>query len=70
MAFKRIYTNTTKELGFEHEPDTWLIAYILDGEIHIDKAYCSSEPSLSVKQARKFANKILGFCDKIEKDKK
>ena len=69
MAFKRIYANTTKEIGFEVENDTWLIAYITTDEIHIDKAYCSSEPSLSVKQARKFANKVLGFCDRIEKGK-
>ena len=67
MAFRRIYTNTTKEIGFEAEDDTWLIAFILGGEIHIDKAYMSSEPSLSVEQARKFADKIIGFCNKIEK---
>ena len=69
MAFKRIYKNTKSEIGFEKKADTWLLAHIIDGGIYIDKAYLSSEPSLSVKQARKFADKILGFCDKIEKGK-
>ena len=62
-----MYINNVSEIGFEKESDTWLRAYDDEGGIYIDAAYMSSEPSLSVKQARKFANKILGFCDRIEK---
>ena len=70
MAFKRIYTNTKSMIGFEKKKDTWLFAQIIDGGVYIDKAYLSSEPNLSVKQARKFADKIIGFCNKIEKKRK
>ena len=67
MAFKRMYINNKNEIGFEREDATWLIAHINGDEVHIDKAYMDSEPSLSVKQARKFADKIIGFCNKIDK---
>ena len=70
MAFKRIYKETKTMIGFGKTSDAWLLACIEDGGIYIGKAYLSSEPALSVKQARKFANKILGFCDRIEKQRK
>ena len=70
MAFRRIYKNTKSAIGFEKKADTWLSATLYNDGIFIDKAYVSSEPVLSVKQARKFADKIIGFCNKIEKKRK
>ena len=71
--FNRVYVNNKHEIGFDCKGGTWLRAELVgdktnfDG-VYIDKAYMSCEPALSVKQARKFANKILGFCERIDND--
>ena len=65
--FNRVYANRDDMIGFDCARNTWLYAGISGEEIFIDKFYGSSEPALSIKQARKLANKLLKFCDKIEK---
>lgn len=68
--FGRVYKNKKDRIVFDSKGGTWLSASMEDDGVFIDKTYLSCEPSLSVKQARKFANKILGFCDDIEAIKK
>lgn len=65
--FKRVYDEHPHFLGYEAEDDTWLLVHQHEDGVFIDKAYRSSEPCLTVKQARKFAKKILAIADRIEK---
>ncbi len=66
--FNRVYRNDNNLIGFDCAGNTWLQAGISGKEISIDKFCGPSEPALSVKQARKFAKKILEFCDTIESE--
>ncbi len=68
--FRRAYQEDENSIGFEKKMNTWLVVFRDGDGVYIDKAYMSSEPSLSVKQARRFANKILQICDNIEGIKK
>ncbi len=67
MAFEKIFENSLTTIGFESDRGfTWLTARMVGDGVYVDKAYMESEPSLSIKQARLFAGKILGFCDILE----
>ncbi len=66
--FRCTYVDDKTAIGFHKTSDTWLFAQKCKAGIYIDKAYLSSEPELSPKQARRFANKILQFCEEIEND--
>ncbi len=73
--FKSVYTNDRWKLGFETaDGESWLLAALHNNEdekgVYIDKVYMTSEPVLTSKQARRFAKKILKFCDVLDKDEK
>ena len=73
--FKSVYMNDRWKLGFETtDGESWLLATLYNANeekgVFVDKAYMSSEPLLTSKQARRFANKILRFCDVLDEDEK
>ncbi len=73
MNFNRVYKNTKTELGFSRDTVRglhWLKARRKEKFVSIRKSIMLFGPYLTVKQARKFANKILKFCDDIESEAK
>ncbi len=66
MAFNRVYANNNRSIGFDCAGNTWLRAELCKMGVFIDKFYGGSEPCLSFKQARKFAEKIIKWCDENE----
>jgi len=63
MAFNRVFVNNERRIGFDKKGGDWISASVDRHGVFINKVYLSSEPILSFKQARKFANKILEFCE-------
>ena len=64
MVFKRCSKNTKEIIEFTTGYSS-TFATIREQEIFVGK-YLKSDYCLTVRQARKFANKILEFCNRIE----
>lgn len=64
--FSRAYIDNEANLGFDRGENTWLRVRLCHDGVFINKMYALSQPCLSVNQARRFAKKILGFCDVLD----